>query len=341
MANKKILKKKSAPIKKIAKTTAKKQAVKPVIKAQVAKVGRSSHFSAWSISIYIYWFIILFFISATFYILGRSHGFLNPMNTNNSVISEEALKNTQDYLSSGTEKLINNKIDDAIADFNVVINSENPSSKAFVLRGEAYLKQGSLKNAMTDFENAIKLDKNNASAYYDRALLKTKLEDFSGALTDINSALAASAVNPSNNLQLRDIYARRGRLNLWLKNWQGAVADFTNSLSRPEGSINYSVYAERAEAYTALSKYAEAVQDYAVAVRVISEQIQGVRDREEIESLSRRALSYFEKSAALNVRIGDLKAAKDDLASAYTIAVSLNDEDSFKRLKTLISGLEQ
>ena len=34
---------------------------------------RASSTSFWTMSIYVYWFIILFFIAATFYILGRSY----------------------------------------------------------------------------------------------------------------------------------------------------------------------------------------------------------------------------------------------------------------------------
>ncbi|MBO5704501.1 MAG: hypothetical protein J6R99_00610, partial [Alphaproteobacteria bacterium] len=105
--------------------------------------------------------------------------------------------------------------------------------------------------------------------------------------------MASNAQNPSPILQLRDLYAKRGQLNLWLKNWEGAVADYTNSLARPEGSVSPTVYAERAEAYTALNNYAGAIEDYASAVRVISEQIQGAPTLEEREMLSSRAMSYF------------------------------------------------
>ena len=139
---------------------------------------------------------------------------------------------------------------------------------------------------------------------------------------------------------MRDLYAKRGQLNLGLKNWEGAVADYTNSLARPEGSVNPTVYAERAEAYIALGNYAEAVNDYTSAVRIISEQIQGAASLEERESMSSRAMSYFEKSAALNLKLGKMDAARTDLESAYTIAVALNDEETMARLQALIVDLD-
>jgi len=151
--------------------------------------------------------------------------------------------------------------------------------------------------------------------------------------------LAANTSRPNAALQMRDLYAKRGQLNLWMKNWQGAVADYTNSLARPEGSVDYNVYAERAEAYTALGQYADAINDYASGIRVISEQIQGAPTMEEREALSSRAMNYFEKSAALNLQLGNVDASRSDLESAYTIAIALDDTDTIARLKALITEL--
>ena len=146
-------------------------------------------------------------------------------------------------------------------------------------------------------------------------------------------------MKPSDVLNLRDLYAKRGQLNLWLKNWQGAIADYTNSLARAEGSVSASVYAERAEAYTALGEYDNAINDYTSAVRVISEQIQAAPTQEEREAQSSNAMSYFEKSAALNLKLGNDVAARNDLESAFAIAVALNDEESAARIQNLINGL--
>ena len=69
-----------------AKTTKK---VKPAAKKVVANTPCCAT-SVWSWTIYVYWFIILFFIAATFYIIGRSHEFLHP-SAHNVVVTEEAL----------------------------------------------------------------------------------------------------------------------------------------------------------------------------------------------------------------------------------------------------------
>jgi len=320
-----------------------KQAVKPArAKAAPTKPVRttdaSPRFSPWSLSIYLYWFIILFFIAATFYILGRSHGILHPT-VNNVEVTEEALLQPADYFEAGKTKLLAGNIDEAITDLTAAVQSENPSVDALILRGEAYMQSAAYREALADFDAALELDSMNTVAFYDRALLHMRLEDYAAALNDINNALAARAVRPSDAVQLRDLYAKRGQLNLWMKNWNGAIADYTNSLARPEGVVNPTVYAERAEAYTALGQFANAINDYTSAVRIISEQIQGATTTAAREDLSNRAMSYFEKSAALNLQLGNVDSARVDLQSAFAIAAALNDGETTARLQGLISEL--
>ena len=202
------------------------------------------------------------------------------------------------------------------------------------------MQSGNYALALADFNAAIDIDATNSVAYYDRALLNTRLENYNAALNDINNALAARTAYPNNILQMRDLYAKRGQLNLWLKNWEGAIADYTQSLSLPDGYVSPDVYAERAEAYTAMGDLAAAIGDYTSAVRVISEQIQGVQSAEERETLSADAMDYYEKSAALNVKLGNLTSARSDLESAYTIAMALNNEDVMTHIQSLVAELD-
>ena len=312
------------------KTTTRNIKVKKVVSK-----GTHCQDTVWSWAIYVYWFIILFFIAATFYIIGRGHEFLKP---SRNVVSEEVLKQAQDFVDSAKEKIVANDLDGAIVDLNAAIDS-NAGANVYTLRGEAYMQMGDYQNALNDFDSAIEVDGMNAVAFYDRALLNMRLENYEAAMNDINNALAAQSMKPMDNLTLRDLYAKRGQLNLWQKNWQGAIADYTNSLARAEGSVSADVYAERAEAYTAMGMYQNAINDYTSAVRVIAEQIQATPTQEGRESQSSNAMSYFEKSAALNLQLGNNDLAKKDLESAYAIAAALNDAESLSRIQNLINGL--
>ena len=323
------------------KTTKKAQVKKTAARGVNIKTSERASASSWSMSIYVYWFIILFFIAATFYILGRSH--LNNKNvpaTSDSAVVEETLLQASDYYNRGKSEILAGNIDGAIADLTSAVQSDSNMIDAYILRGEAYMQIGNYGAAMNDFDTVLGMDAANSIAYYDRALLNTRLEDYTAAMNDINNALATYASNPNDVLQLRDLYAKRGQLNLWAKNWEGAIADYTNSLARPEGTVSSSVYAERAEAYTAIGEYAAAIADYTSAIRVISEQIQGTTTMEQKEDLSMRAMNYFEKSAALNLNIGNIASAKSDLESAYAIAASLNDADATERFQKLIEALQ-
>ncbi len=309
--------------------------VKTTLNTRNAGVSKNTP-AVLSWSIYGYWFIILFFIASTFYILGRSHEFMQPRS--NVTVTEESLIQPEDYIEQAKAKITVEDMEGAIADLNAAIDA-NASSNTYTLRGEAHMQMGNYQSALNDFDAALEIDGVNAVAFYDRALLNMRLENYEAALTDINNALAAQSMKPSDVLTLRDLYAKRGQLNLWAKNWQGAIADYTNSLARAEGSVSANVYAERAEAYTALGEYENAINDYTSAVRVISEQIQAAPDQETREVQSSNAMSYFEKSAALNLNIGNTDAAKTDLESAFAIASALNDEESMTRIQNLLSDL--
>ena len=321
--------------KKTTKTTKAKSAAVRSVNVRVAHHGPS-----WSMSIYVYWFIILFFIAATFFILGRSQFTSESRGGLKNGIAEEVLLRANDYYNQGKEEILAGNLDGAIADLTSAITTDGNMVSAYILRGEAYMQAGDYRAALNDFNSAIELDSQNSVAYYDRSLLNTRLEDFESAMTDINNALATYAANPNEFLQMRDLYAKRGQLNLWQKNWEGAIADYTNSLARPEGIVSPSVYAERAEAYTAMGNYADAVNDYTSAIRVISEQIQGATTIEQKEDLSMRAMNYFEKSAALNLSMGNAAAARSDLESAYQIATSLNDAETVERFQGLLEEME-
>lgn len=290
----------------------------------------------WSWAIYVYWFIILFFIAATFYIIGRGHEFLHP--SRDIVITEEALMRPQDYVDSARQKAIAGDVEGALDELNVAIDA-NASSDVYALRGEIYMQMGEYQDALADLDAAIEIDGMNAVAFYDRYTLNFRLENYDAAMVDINNALAAQSMKPADVLTLRDLYAKRGQLNLWMKNWQGAIADYTNSLARSEGSISANVYAERAEAYTAIGEYEAAINDYAAAMRVISEQILAATTQEMREEQSSNVMSYFEKSAALKLQLGRDDMAKSDLESAFAIAVALNDTESADRIRNLINGI--
>ena len=174
------------------KTTVKKT-TRAAARNEIPRTSARTKFNPWSLSIYVYWFIILFFIAATFYILGRSHGILNQRQTDNVEITEEALIGGAQYYESGREKLLAGNVDEALADLNAAIAAENPTPEMYVLRGEAYMLSGNYAASESDFNRALEISPTSSMAFYDRALLHARMENYDMALDDINNAMAAAA----------------------------------------------------------------------------------------------------------------------------------------------------
>ncbi len=300
------------------------------------------------LSIYIYWFIILFFICATFYIIGRGQEILKkvqPAMDNVEIIDgvsdmsdADRLQMSQKYSVSGKEKLLAGDASGAIYDLSIAIQANPKSSDSYVFRAEAYMQNADYNNAMSDVNDAIEINSENAVAYYDRALLNIKIENYAAALSDLNSALTSYQKTPNDVLSVADIYAKRAQLNLWTKNWSAAAADYNSAISWDAGNADY--YSGRAEALTALGQYDAALIDYMNAARVVSEKIQKAATTAEREKMSRDAIGYFEKSGAIRVSKGDLEAAAGDLESAHMIAVALGDTEMANRLKILIMNIQ-
>ena len=286
--------------------------------------------------IYVYWAIILFFVSSTFYILGRGQEFMRQRHPSYATATMNI--NVDDYMISGKAKLLSGDILGAIDDLSMAIDANPELADAHIYRGEAFMQMSDTGKAMMDFDRAIEINPQSAVASYDRAILYARVENYPAAFADINNALEAHAWDSGNEiLTLAQIYSKRAQFNLWSKNWAMAAEDYTTALHN--GSNDPSDFAGRAEAYTALGAYSAAVDDYLSAIRMISEQIVDAAPGVRRETMSRQALVYFEKSAALRVQMGDLEGARTDLHSAITIAGALNDVETVQRMQLLVQSI--
>ena len=287
--------------------------------------------------IYIYWAIILFFVASTFYILGRSQEFIR--HTNPAAATAIADINVADYMISGKAKLLSGDIHGAIDDLSMAIDANPELADAHIYRGEAFMQMSDTGKAMMDFDRAIQINPLGAVAFYDRAILYARVENYTAAFADINSALEAHALGEYDDgiLTMAQIYSKRAQFNLWSKNWSAAADDYTTALQND--SADPADFAGRAEAYTVMGAYNAAVDDYMAAIRLISEQIVDAPPGTERETMSRQALVYFERSAALRVQLADLEGARTDLHSAITIAGALGDAEMVQRLQLLVQGI--
>lgn len=242
-------------------------------------------------------------------------------------------------LESGKAKLLDGNIQGALTDVSAAIESDPESALAYTYRGEIYMSDANYGAAKADFDKAIELKSRCALAFYDRALLNIHMGELEDAMSDLDSALEIFGKSKTEVLTERNIYSKRAQLNLWMKNWDAAISDYNDAISRSANEQSDEDIAGRADAYTAIGNYQEALKDYTSAIKIISENIKRDEDQANRINMSRRAMSYFEKSAALRIQIKDMENARSDLESANALAAALGDIDTQKRITELLIGL--
>jgi len=303
-------------------------------------------------ALYVYWLIIVFFVGSTFYILGRGYSIIHPnvsaKTEVTTVTSVQEIAKMSDadkatvasqYTQSGKSKLLAADPNSAISDLTIAITASPDAADPYVYRGEAYMQLADYANAMNDLNEAIQLDPANAVALFDRAILYLHMENFDQALLDLGSALDANHVRPSGILTDHDIYSKRAQIMLWQKDFAGAISDYNAAIAASGSRPSYLDFAGRAEAWTAMGLFQNAADDYLSAITIISNTIQNADTDEQRNTMSRNALTYFERSGALHVKMGDTAAAKTDLEAAQTLAATLGDNDTAGRLQMLIDSL--
>ncbi len=87
------------------------------------------------------------------------------------------------------------RLEDALTDFDRVINSHPEYAKAYHLRGLVHEKSGDYQAALKDFDRAIGLDPEYGAAYYSRANLHSNMGNQERATEDIEMVTHLTNVN--------------------------------------------------------------------------------------------------------------------------------------------------
>lgn len=97
--------------------------------------------------------------------------------------------------SRGAAYLKINKLRDAIADFDRLIEMDPDNARAYHLRGLAYEKKGDLDRALGDFNRSIDHNPEYGAAYFSRATLHNKMGDTEQATADMKMVTHLTEVN--------------------------------------------------------------------------------------------------------------------------------------------------
>jgi serine/threonine-protein kinase len=146
--------------------------------------------------------------------------------TNFEASAELAPSHPETYHMIGRTKWWLHDYESAIKAYDTAIRLNSECGGFYCNRGQARSSLKQISKALSDYDIAIKLDPKNAQAFYNRGTLNLLcLTNATAALSDFDRAIALH--NDPNEAEL---YQWRGNARMTLRDYSGAVADYTKAL---------------------------------------------------------------------------------------------------------------
>ena len=167
----------------------------------------------------------------------------------------------------------------ALADFNTVLQQHPDSAELYCLRGLLYKQMGRVNKALDDFTQALNIDPGIPDAYYSRGILYQDLEEYNRAITAYSEAIQ---LNPS----YADAYNKRGEVYFIQEQFDKAILDYNQAITiDPEHADAYN---SRGNLTRKAGDFDRAVQDYSLAIRFDPYQADALYNRGFIYAMRKR-----------------------------------------------------
>lgn len=208
---------------------------------------------------------------------------------------EETFKKTSEYSEKGM-------YEEAIIEFNKIIEKNPKISKAYTGRGSVYVIKGEFDKAILDYTKAIAIEPNDNNAYFLRGLAVFFKKQYDEALSDFNVVIERL---PSIAYQA---YYFRGNVYQEQGDFDQAIADYKKTIQiNPNFTEAYSALASaldnRGLTYLEKGYFDKAISDYTEAIKI---------SPNEISYYNGRGFAYNQK--------GDLEESFSD----YNKVIELN-----------------
>lgn len=128
------------------------------------------------------------------------------------------------YGQRGEARCKLNKFQEAIEDFNKVLEIDPNNSRAYAMRAQAKKALKDWTGAAEDYSKAIEYNPNYGGGFFGRGTSKVQLGDFAGALEDFTHFLE---LYPDS---VPEAYGHRGDVKIHLNDLPGALEDFQKAL---------------------------------------------------------------------------------------------------------------
>jgi Flp pilus assembly protein TadD len=145
-----------------------------------------------------------------------------------------------------------NRMDEALRDYQALIQLHTKDAKVYSNLGNIYALRGETEKALESYGQSIRMDSLSYEAYMNRGITYARIRNFNAALSDMNKALKLS---PSNT----EIQTNRAYLLLDMGHYTEALEAYT--LLQREFPGNDDLYMRRGIAYFNLKDFPAAIQD--------------------------------------------------------------------------------
>lgn len=169
------------------------------------------------------------------------------------------LRSAEEYFERGNQFREQNRLADALSDYNRALDLAPDHSWAYNNRGVVYRAMGNSAEGIRNYTRAIELEPEFAMAYNNRGNAYSDLGDYDAALRDYNRAIE---LDP----EYAKAYDNRGVIHTYRQDYLAAIKDHSRAIDLNPFFAN--AYSNRAVAYRRRGQYPEAVRDASRAIEL-------------------------------------------------------------------------
>lgn len=185
-------------------------------------------------------------------------------------IKIEEEQTSQNYLIRANKYMRLRMYDEAIEDYNRVIEKDCYNAKAYVSRGYAYKEKKEYDKAIIDCTRAIELEPNNVEAYTNRGYAYSKKEEFDKAIENYTQAIK---LQPDSE----EHYIYRALVYFTKEEYDKAIDDSTKAIElKPNNAEGYML---RSSVYKEKKEYDKAIIDCTRAIELDSNNMEAYMNR--------------------------------------------------------------